>query len=227
AEAAERAGFDTVMVMDHFYQLPMLGQPDSYMLECYSLLSALSQRTSRVRLGALVTGNTYRNPALLAKTVTTLDIVSGGPGPARHRGRVVRARAPLARLPVRHVRRAVRQARGGAADHRADAARRATHRRGAPLPGDRGDQPAGADRAGPGRDRRRGGAPHVAARRPVRRRVEPAVLAARDPPQARRPRRPLRGRGPRPQRDHRQRPALGPHRPDPRGGDGDRPPLLR
>ena len=78
AEAAERAGFDTVMVMDHFYQLPVLGQPDSYMLECYSLLSALSQRTSRVRLGALVTGNTYRNPALLAKTVTTLDIVSGG-----------------------------------------------------------------------------------------------------------------------------------------------------
>src|SRR5690606_23030770 len=78
AEAAERAGFATVMVMDHFCQLPVLGQPDSYMLECYSLLSALSQRTSRVRLSALVTGNTYRNPAVLAKTVTTLDIVSGG-----------------------------------------------------------------------------------------------------------------------------------------------------
>jgi F420-dependent oxidoreductase-like protein len=78
AEAADRSGFDTVLVMDHFYQLPMLGPPENYMLECYTLLSALSQRTSRVRLGALVTGNTYRNPALLAKTVTALDVVSSG-----------------------------------------------------------------------------------------------------------------------------------------------------
>lgn len=78
AEAAERSGFDTVLVMDHFYQLPMLGEPTNYMLECYATLAALSQRTSRVRLSALVTGNTYRNPALLAKTITTLDVVSGG-----------------------------------------------------------------------------------------------------------------------------------------------------
>ena len=78
AEAAERSGFDTVLVMDHFYQLPGLGPPENYMIECYTLLSALAQRTSTVRLSALVTGNTYRNPALLAKTVTTLDIVSGG-----------------------------------------------------------------------------------------------------------------------------------------------------
>jgi F420-dependent oxidoreductase-like protein len=48
------------------------------MLECYTVLAALAQRTSRVRLSALVTGNTYRNPTLLAKTVTALDIVSGG-----------------------------------------------------------------------------------------------------------------------------------------------------
>lgn len=78
AEAAERSGFDTVLVMDHFYQLPMLGPPENYMIECYTLLAALAQRTSRVRLGALVTGNTYRNPALLAKTVTALDVVSSG-----------------------------------------------------------------------------------------------------------------------------------------------------
>lgn len=78
AEAADRSGFDTVMVMDHFFQLPMLGPPENYMLECYSMLAALSQRTQQCRLGALVTGNTYRNPALLAKAVTTLDIVSGG-----------------------------------------------------------------------------------------------------------------------------------------------------
>jgi F420-dependent oxidoreductase-like protein len=78
AKEADTSGFDTVLVMDHFYQLPMLGTPDQYMLECYSLLSALARETSNVRLSALVTGNTYRNPAVLAKTVTTLDIVSGG-----------------------------------------------------------------------------------------------------------------------------------------------------
>ena len=66
--------------MDHFYQLPQLGDPDQYMLECYSLLSALARETTTVRLSALVTGNTYRNPAVLAKTVTTLDVVSNGRG---------------------------------------------------------------------------------------------------------------------------------------------------
>lgn len=78
AKAAEAAGFDTVLVMDHFYQLPGLGAPDNSMLECYTLLGALAQHTSKVRLGALVTGNTYRNPAILAKCITTLDHVSGG-----------------------------------------------------------------------------------------------------------------------------------------------------
>lgn len=80
AREAEAAGFDTVLMMDHFYQLPMLGDPDDYMLECYSLLSALARETSSVLLSALVTGNTYRNPAVLAKTVTTLDVVSEGRG---------------------------------------------------------------------------------------------------------------------------------------------------
>ncbi len=78
AREAEGSGFDTVLVMDHFYQLPMMGPPENEMLECYTLLSALAQHTARVRLSALVTGNTYRNPALLAKEVTTLDVVSGG-----------------------------------------------------------------------------------------------------------------------------------------------------
>lgn len=78
AREAEASGFDTVMVMDHFYQLPMLGPPEGEMLECYTLLAALAQHTSTVRLSALVTGNTYRSPALLAKTVTTLDVVSSG-----------------------------------------------------------------------------------------------------------------------------------------------------
>lgn len=78
AKAAEASGFDTVLVMDHFYQLPHLGPPEHEMMECYTLLSALAQHTQRVRLSALVTGNTYRNPALLAKEVTTLDHVSNG-----------------------------------------------------------------------------------------------------------------------------------------------------
>lgn len=78
AKEAEASGFDTVLLMDHFYQLPGIGTPDSPMLECYTTLGALATATSTVQLSALVTGNTYRNPALLAKTVTTLDVVSGG-----------------------------------------------------------------------------------------------------------------------------------------------------
>jgi F420-dependent oxidoreductase-like protein len=78
AAEADASGFDTVMVMDHFYQLPMLGRPDQEMLECYTALAGLAAHTRTARLGALVTSVTYRNPALLAKAVTTLDIVSGG-----------------------------------------------------------------------------------------------------------------------------------------------------
>jgi F420-dependent oxidoreductase-like protein len=78
ARRAEQAGFDSVLVMDHFYQLPALGPPDAYMLEAYTLLGALAASTERVNLSTLVAGNTYRNPALLAKMVTTLDVVSGG-----------------------------------------------------------------------------------------------------------------------------------------------------
>lgn len=78
ARDAESAGFDTVLVMDHFYQLPGLGEPDEPMLESYTALAALATATETIQLSALVTGNTYRNPALLAKTVTTLDVISDG-----------------------------------------------------------------------------------------------------------------------------------------------------
>jgi F420-dependent oxidoreductase-like protein len=78
AVAAETSGFDSVWVMDHFFQLPPLGGPDQPMLEAYTLLGALAARTERVQLGTLVTGVTYRNPAILAKIVTTLDVISKG-----------------------------------------------------------------------------------------------------------------------------------------------------
>lgn len=77
ALAAEAAGFDVVTVMDHFYQIG--GAPaDEPMMEAYTTLGALAARTSRVRLTTLVTGVTYRNPALVAKMVTTLDVISKG-----------------------------------------------------------------------------------------------------------------------------------------------------
>jgi F420-dependent oxidoreductase-like protein len=78
ATAADDGGFSSLWVMDHFYQLPGLGGADDKMLEGFTLLGALAARTQRVTLGTLVTGVTYRNPALLAKEVTTLDIISSG-----------------------------------------------------------------------------------------------------------------------------------------------------
>lgn len=78
ATTAEASGFDSVWVMDHFYQIGMVGPRTDPMLEAYTLLGALAARTARVSLGAMVTGVTYRNPAILAKTVTTLDVVSSG-----------------------------------------------------------------------------------------------------------------------------------------------------
>jgi F420-dependent oxidoreductase-like protein len=78
ATTAEGAGFESLWVMDHFYQLPALGGGTQPMLESYTLLGALAASTSKARLGTLVTGVTYRNPAMLAKQVTTLDVISGG-----------------------------------------------------------------------------------------------------------------------------------------------------
>jgi F420-dependent oxidoreductase-like protein len=78
AQTAEQTGFDSVWVMDHFYQLPPLGGPDMPMLESYTILGALGARTERVKLGALVGGVTYRNPAHVAKAATTLDVITGG-----------------------------------------------------------------------------------------------------------------------------------------------------
>ena len=78
AVTAEDSGFDSVFVMDHFYQLPGLGAPQENMFEAYTLLSALAACTHTVRLGCMVGGMTYRNPAFLVKTVTCLDVISKG-----------------------------------------------------------------------------------------------------------------------------------------------------
>ena len=78
ALAAEEPGFDLVTVMDHFYQIHGVGPEEEPMLEAYTTLGALAARTTRVSLGTMVTGVTYRNPAVLAKQVTTLDTISAG-----------------------------------------------------------------------------------------------------------------------------------------------------
>lgn len=78
AQAAEKAGFDLFTVMDHLYQIRGIGPETQPMLEAYTTLGAVAALTSRIKLSAMVTGVTYRNPALLVKEVTTLDIISKG-----------------------------------------------------------------------------------------------------------------------------------------------------
>jgi F420-dependent oxidoreductase-like protein len=78
ARAADDAGFASLWVMDHFFQIPVVGPAEQEMLEGYGTLHWLAAHTRRVKLGTLVTGVTYRYPGVLVKTVTTLDVLSGG-----------------------------------------------------------------------------------------------------------------------------------------------------
>jgi F420-dependent oxidoreductase-like protein len=78
ARDAEAAGLSSLWVMDHFFQIAMIGPPELDMLEGYTALAFAAGQTSTIELGTLVTGVTYRHPGLLAKTVTTLDVLSGG-----------------------------------------------------------------------------------------------------------------------------------------------------
>jgi F420-dependent oxidoreductase-like protein len=77
-QAADEAGFASLWVMDHFFQIEMIGEADEPMLEGYSVLNFLAAVTRRVSLGTLVTGVIYRHPGILVKTATTLDVLSGG-----------------------------------------------------------------------------------------------------------------------------------------------------
>lgn len=78
ARGADAAGLHSFWVMDHFFQIPNLGEVDQEMLEGWSALAFVAGQTERIRLGTMVTGVTYRYPALLVKTATTLDMLSGG-----------------------------------------------------------------------------------------------------------------------------------------------------
>ncbi|CAA9572902.1 MAG: FIG00825713: hypothetical protein [uncultured Thermomicrobiales bacterium] len=78
ARRSDAAGFSSLWVMDHFFQIEMVGPAEDPMLEGYGALAFAAGLTENVKLGTLVTGVTYRHPGLLAKTVTTLDVLSGG-----------------------------------------------------------------------------------------------------------------------------------------------------
>jgi F420-dependent oxidoreductase-like protein len=78
ARSAEQAGFYSLWVMDHFFQIGGVGPVENEMLESYSTLAYLAGLTNTVKLGTMVTGVVYRHPGVLIKTVTTLDVLSGG-----------------------------------------------------------------------------------------------------------------------------------------------------
>ena len=78
AREADEAGLHSFWVMDHFFQIHVVGPPEEPMLEGYSALAYAAALTERITLGTMVTGVTYRHPGILVKTVTTLDVLSGG-----------------------------------------------------------------------------------------------------------------------------------------------------
>ncbi len=84
AQTADAWGFDRISVADHVWQSHYLGGPEREILSCYPTLTYLAAHTSRVKLMALATASPYWQPILLAKTVTTLDVLSGGACLARH-----------------------------------------------------------------------------------------------------------------------------------------------
>ncbi len=78
AQQADDVGFDSIWVMDHFFQIRSIGKPEEPMLEGWTTLGYLAGLTKRARLGLMVGGIHYRNPGLWVKAATTLDVLSGG-----------------------------------------------------------------------------------------------------------------------------------------------------
>ena len=133
AEAAESAGCTMFTCMDHYFQMEGFTRAEDPMLEGYTTLGYFAGRTEKMTLGLLVTGVSYRNPGLLAKIVTTLDVLSGGRamlgiGAAWYEREHLAPRSPL--LPNRG---ATRTARGDTPDLPADVERQRRRIRGPAL----------------------------------------------------------------------------------------------
>ena len=198
----EALGFDWISIWDHFYGAT--GAPDdAACLEAVAMHAALACETERVQCGALVYSIGYRHPAVLAKAITAIDLISGGRA-AMGIGAgwaEVEYRAYGIDFPAVGTR--MDQLEEGIAILRGPAARRGDDVRGHVVLDPRGAQRAAPDPGRPadlGRRVRREA--HAAHRRPLRRRVERAVRLARDVRrQARRAAPPLRGRRPRSGRD--------------------------
>ena len=142
ARTAEAVGVRTLSFMDHWFQMEAMAPAEDPMLEGYTALGFVAGRTDRLRLRLLVTGVTYRHPGLLAKTVTTLDVVSGGRAELGSVPRYEREHRGSASWPA--GRRALRAARGGDPDLPADVERRRRPLRGHALPAGGDAVPAGA-----------------------------------------------------------------------------------
>src|SRR5256886_832758 len=132
AGLVEKAGFSLVTVMDHFYQIQGVGPETDPMLEASTTLGALAARTKKVRLATLVTGVTYRNPAMLAKMVTTLDVISGGRAVLGHGAAIGRDSSTIERTMATPVLVAANEAAGKAVVERLPPERRAHVKVGTP-----------------------------------------------------------------------------------------------
>ena len=210
AAAAEDAGFDSLWVMDHLLQIPFIGREWLDMMESYTTLGFLAASTSRIRLGTMVTGITYRNPAHLGKIVATLDVLSGG-----------RAMCGLGAAWFEREHAAVRLVVPAAEDRYEmleDALQLLPLLWGTGSPSFEGRTipvpeaivlPAAVAGPRPDPGRRAGGAAHAAPRGPVCGRVQPVRERGRRAPQARGPAPALQRRGPRPRRHPRHPPRRG------------------
>ncbi len=193
AAAAEAAGFEQLWVMDHFRQIPTMGRAWDDMLESWTTLSYLAGVTETIRLGTLVTGVTYRNVAHLAKIVATLDVLSGGRAMCGLGAAWFREEHLAYGWPFPLAARALRPAGGRAAAPATDVGAGDPRLRGRGDHGAGGDLlPATAAGEDPAAGRRLGRAHHAAARRPLRRRLQPVRRGSDGRPQGRGAAPPLR-----------------------------------
>ena len=178
AELAEELGYDSLWWYDHFHNVPVPAHET--MFECWTTVAAISQRTSRIRLGQMVGCNGYRNPALLAKITSTVDVISGGrldwgigAGWYEHEFNGYGYEFPAPEGPHRHAARGGRDREGDVDRARCQLLGQALRAQGRAV---RPEAAAAAPPADPHRRRRR--AAHAAGRRPPRRRA-PTSAASR------------------------------------------------